>query len=192
MSDTPGLSRVFAGRVFPAPGEYVIDAVHSFAEFAAQHMIIGQVWGRFDEISGRMIIVDDPLLSTFESSINTASINTHHEQRDQDLRSPRFFDVDKFPHMTFKSTALKTGVGNHFSLEGNLTIKDVTRPVSLSMEFSGVVVDAWGQTRAAYQMETKVNRKDFGLMADLDRETGGFLIGKDVSIRMGIEALLKK
>jgi polyisoprenoid-binding protein YceI len=192
MAENKELSRIFSGKVFPAPGEYIIDPVHSFSEFAAQHMIVGQVWGRFDSIAGRMVITEDPLSSYFETSIDTASINTHHEDRDKDLRSQRFFDVIKYPKMTFVSTGLKTGIGSHFTLEGNLTIKDVTRPVSLSLVFSGVVIDPWGNTRAAFQTESKVNRKDFGLMADLDREAGGFLIGKDVTIRMGVEALLKK
>jgi len=94
--------------------------------------------------------------------------------------------------MTFVSTGIKTEPKGRFTVDGNLTLRGVTRPVSLAVVFSGIVDDPWGNTRAAFQAKTSLNRKDFGLVADLDRETGGLLVGKDVRIKMAIEALLKK
>jgi polyisoprenoid-binding protein YceI len=192
MDKSKDTSRVFHGNLLPAPGEYVVDTVHSFAEFAVQHIIVGQVWGRFDSISGTIRVADDPLLSTVEVAIDTASINTHHKDRDNDLRSPRFFDVEKYPKMTFVSTGIKTEPKGRFTVDGNLTLCGLTRAVPLAVVFTGIVDDPWGNTRAAFQAKTSLNRKDFGLVADLDRETGGLLVGKDVRIKMAIEALLKK
>lgn len=157
-----------------------------------QHLIVGQIWGRFISVSGKIKIADDPLLSTFELSVDTASIDTNRPDRDADLRSPRFFDAQKYPKMTFSSTGIKMEQGGHFTVEGNFTIRGVTRQVSAELKFLGVVKDPWWNTRTAFQTETKLNRKDFGLVADLEQETGGFPIGKDVSIKTAIEALLKK
>jgi polyisoprenoid-binding protein YceI len=185
-------SRVYFGNSLPPAGEYVVDPVHSFAEFAVQHLVVGQVWGRFNSISGQIRIADEPLLSTFEFSIDTASIDTHHPGRDADLRSPKFFDVQKYPKMTFSSTRIKVEPGGNFTVEGNFTIRAITRKVSVALKFTGVVQDPWGNTRIAFQTKIKVNRKDFGLLTNLEKETGGLPIGKDVSIKTAIEATLKK
>jgi polyisoprenoid-binding protein YceI len=184
--------RILGGNMWPTAGEYVVDPVHSFAEFSVQHFIVGRVRGRFDSIAGMIKITDDPLLSTIETSIDTASINTNHPVRDADLRSPRFFDVQKYPKMTFSSTGIKIEPGGYLTVDGNMTMRGVTHSVSMSLYFSGVVKDPWGNARAAFQSKAKLNRKDFGLLTDLDNETGGFPIGKDVSINVDIEALLKK
>jgi len=191
MAKPQDISRIFYGNLFPVAGEYVVDPAHSFAEFVAQHIIVGQVWGRFDFISGVVRIADDPLLSSIEVSIDTASVNTHNQDRDKDLHSERFFDVERFPKMTFVSTGVKTEPGGQFTVHGDLTLRGVTRPVSLAVTFSGIVKDPWGKTRAAAQAITNVNRKDFGLIADLDRETGGLLVGNDVTINIATEVLLK-
>ena len=184
--------RLFAGNLFPATGEYMIDPVHTFAEFGVQHIIVGQVRGRFDSVSGKIKIADDPLLSTIEFNTDTSTINTHHKDRDADLRSPRFFDVEKYPTLTFSSTSIKTEPKGKMLVEGNLTMRGVTRQVSLEVRFSGIVQDPWGNTRAAFQAKTRLNRQDFGFMADLERETGGLPVGKDVKIKVAVEALLKK
>jgi polyisoprenoid-binding protein YceI len=186
------ISRVFNGNLLPVSGEYNLDPAHSFAEFKVQHIAVGQVWGRFDDISGIIKISEDPLTSSLEVNIATASVSTHNPDRDKDLRSERFFDVEKFPKMTFISTSIKTEPAGHMTVEGNLTLLGVSRPVSLFVTFSGIVEDPWGKTRAAFTAETRINRKDFGLVADLARETGGFMVGKDVTIKIAAEALLKK
>jgi len=185
-------SRVYFGSPLPPTGEYVVDPVHSFAEFVTLHLIVGQVRGRFNSISGEIGIADEPLLSSFEFSVDTASIDTHHSGRDADLRGPRFFDVQKYPKTTFSSTGMKVEPGGNFIVEGDFTIRGITRKIIVALKFSGVVQDPWGNTRMAFQTKAKVNRKDFGLLTDLQKETGGFTIGKDVSSKTAIEATLKK
>jgi polyisoprenoid-binding protein YceI len=184
--------RLFAGNLLPLTGEYQIDPVHTFAEFAAQHLIVGQVHGRFDSVSGEIKIDDDPLLSTIEFTADTSTINTHHKDRDADLRSSRFFDVEKYPTLTFSSTGIKTSSKGKLLVEGNLTLRGVTRHVSMDVRFTGIVEDTRGNTRVAFQAKTRLNRQDFGLSADLERETGGYPVGKDVRIKVAVEAILRK
>ena len=184
--------RLFAGNLLPSAGEYQIDPVHTFSEFGVQHIVVGQVRGRFDSVSGKIKIAEDPLLSTIEFTADTSSVNTHHKDRDADLRSPRFFDVEKYPTLTFSSTSIKTEPKGKLLVDGNLTIRGVTRQVSLEVKFSGTIQDPWGNTRAAFQAKTRLNRQDFELLADLERETGGFPVGKDVRIKVSVEALLRK
>lgn len=191
MKESKTVSRIINGILLPAAGEYEIDPVHSFAEFAVQHLVIGQVWGRFDAISGAIKIAEDPLSSSVDAAFDTASVSTHNEKRDADLRGPRFLDVAKYPRMTFHGIGIKAELGGRFTVDGNLNLRGVTRPVSLAAVFSGIVEDPWGKTRAAFRAKAKLNRRDFGLLADLERETGGWPVGKDVRIKIAIEAVLK-
>lgn len=183
--------QIFNNALFPSPGEYILDPVHSFAEFIAQHFIVGQVRGRFDLIEGKLVITDDPSQSSIEISIATATISTQNAVRDEDLRSVRFLDVEKFPIMTYRSTHFTPEPGGNWTVDGNLTIRDVTYLVSLAVSFCGIVNDPWGNTRAAFHGITKINRKDFGLLTDLDQETGGLLVGKDIVINFATEFLLQ-
>lgn len=189
MEKTSSISREFFGKAFPMPGKYVIDSVHSFAQFAVQHMIVGQVRGRFDDIAGTINIMDDPLMSSVEILIETASVNTNNKDRDQDLRSERFFNVEKFPQMTFVGTGIKTELDGLFTIDGALTVRDITRPIVLKLEYGGIINDPWGNIRAAFQARAEINRREFGLLADLERETGGLLVGKDVSIDVSAEII---
>jgi polyisoprenoid-binding protein YceI len=192
MANPKDKSRLVAGNLLPAAGEYQIDPVHTFAEFTAQHLIVGQVRGCFDSVSGKIKMAEDPLLSTIEFTADTSTINTHHKDRDADLRSPRFFDVEIYPTLTFSSTSIKTEPKGKLLVEGNLTLRGVTRQISMDVRFTGIVEDTWGNTRAAFQAKTRLNRQDFGLLADLERETGGFPVGKDVRIEVTVEAILRK
>jgi polyisoprenoid-binding protein YceI len=192
MVTVNGFSRIFAGNLFPASGEYAIDANHSFAEFMVQHIVVGQVWGRFDSISGIIHIAEDPLMSSIDISIDPASISTHNPDRDKDLRSPRYFNVEKYPKISFLSSLIKTAPGGRFAVDGNLNICDRINVVSLNAAFNGIVEDPWGKIRTAFQAKTRINRKDFGLLTDLPRESGGLLVSKDVKIKIAVEALLKK
>jgi len=191
MIKSPDASRVLYGNLLPAPGEYGVDPVHSFVEFSVQHAVVGQVRGRFDSISGMVRVADDPLLSSIEVHVDTASLSTHHKGRDEDLRSQRFFDVEKFPKMSYLSTGIRSEPGGRFTVDGNLTLRGTTRPLSLAADFTGIIEDQWGNIRAGFQATASLNRKDFGLTAELDRETGGLLVGKDVHIRIAAEVLLK-
>jgi polyisoprenoid-binding protein YceI len=192
METSKAFSRVFNGNLLPAAGEYKIDRAHTFVEFATQHIVVGRVLGRFDKVSGNITIADNPLLSKVEFTVETSSISTHHPDRDADLRSPRFFDVEKFPQMMFVSTEIKTEPRGQFVVEGNLTLRGMTHLIPFNVRFNGMVDDPWGNTRAAFEAKNRLNREDFALLADLQRETGGLPVGKDVKIKVAIESLLKK
>ncbi len=189
MNQTKETSRIFNGLLFPIAGEYAIDPVHSFTSFIAQHLVVGQVWGNFDSLKGRIIIADDPTQSSIEISIDTASISTHNAGRDEDLRGARFLDVKKFPTMTYRSSGVTAEPGGHLTVEGKLTIREVTRPVSIDAVFNGIVDDPWGNKRLAFNGNAKISRRDFGLMTDLMKETGGLLVGKDIIINIAAELL---
>ncbi len=184
-------SRIYNGALFPIAGEYTVDPNHSFADFIAQHLVVGQVRGNFHPVTGNIRIADDPTLSSFEISIDTASINTQNATRDEDLRSARFLDVREFPEMTYRSTGVTAEPGGHLTIEGELTIRDVTRPVPIDVVFNGIVNDPWDNTRVAFSGSAKISRRDFGLMTELMRETGGLLIGKDILINIATELLLQ-
>ena len=191
MVNPQNTSRVFYGNLLPIAGEYIVDPVHSFTEFNVQHLVVGQIWGRFDSIYGSVKIADDPMLSSVQVTIDTASVSTHNKDRDNDLRGPRYFDVEKYPKMTFISTGIRLETRGRFTVDGNLTLRGVTRPLSLAMKLTGIIADPWGKTRAAFQAKGSLSRKDFGLTTELDRETGGLLVGKDVAIRIATEVILK-
>jgi polyisoprenoid-binding protein YceI len=190
MSDTQVISRVFNGRAIPLAGIYALDPAHTFAEFVTQHLVIGRVRGRFDKVAGTATIAEDPYQSSLDVAIETASISTHNEQRDEDLRSARFFDVARFPTMTYRgSGGIIADVNGEWTIQGNLTIRDVTLAVPLTGRLMGIVVDPMGKVRAGLQGRAEVSRKDFGLLADLEREHGGLIVGKDVLISIDAEAL---
>jgi polyisoprenoid-binding protein YceI len=191
MNQTKKASRIYNGALFPIAGEYTVDPNHSFADFIAQHLTVGQVRGNFHPVTGNIKIADDPTLSSLEISIDTASINTHNETRDEDLRSARFLDVRKFPTMTYRSTGVTAEPRGHMTVEGELTIRDITRPVSIDAVFNGIVNDPWDNTRVAFNASANISRRDFGLMTDLMRETGGLLVGKDILIYIATELLLQ-
>lgn len=169
-------------------GTFAIDAAHSSVEFAVRHMMISTVKGRFGDVTGSVAIPEqgEP---TVDVTLTVASIDTRNEQRDAHLRSGDFFDAEKFPAITFKGTrARKTADG--WAVTGDLTIKDVTRPVTLSVTEEGQGVDPWGNQKVAFSATTKFNRGDFGLTWNAALETGGVLVSDEVKV--AIEAQLVK
>jgi polyisoprenoid-binding protein YceI len=184
-------SRIYNGALFPIAGKYTVDPVHSFVDFIAQHLMVGQIRGSFHPVTGDIMIADDPTLSSIEISIDTSGINTNNTTRDEDLRSPRFLDVKKYPIMIYRSTSVTAQPRGHLAVEGELTIREVTRLVAIDAVFNGIVDDPWGNTRVAFKGSTKISRRDFGLMTDLMRETGGLLVGKDIIINIATELLLQ-
>jgi polyisoprenoid-binding protein YceI len=189
MNQAKKAPRLYNGALFPTAGDYTIDPVHSFVDFIAQHLMVGQIRGSFHPLTGNIKIADDPALSSLDISIDTASISTHNATRDEDLRSTRFLDVRKFPTMTYRSTGVTAEPRGHLTVEGELTIRDVTRPVSIDVVFNGIVDDPWGNTRVAFNGSAKISRRDFGLLTDLMKETGGLLVGKDIVINIATELL---
>lgn len=174
----------------PQVGTWTIDPSHSSVEFVARHLVISKVKGRFGAFSGSINIdPSDPLASTVEATIQVASVDTRDEQRDAHLRAPDFFDAEQFPQVTFRSTSLRRD-GGGFQVDGDLTIKGVSKPVVLSLEYNGTSGDPWGGIRAAFSAATEVNRRDFGLNFDVKLDTGGALVGERIKIVLEIEATL--
>jgi polyisoprenoid-binding protein YceI len=166
-----------------------IDPVHSVAEFKVKHMMISNVKGQFPKVSGKLTLDEsDVTKSKVETSIETASIETRDPQRDGHLKSPDFFHVEKFPTMTFKSTGIKVVRDGELTVEGDLTIRDTTRKVVFTVEGpTPPTKDPWGNTRLAVSATTKINRKDFGLTWNAALETGGILVGEEVTITLDVQ-----
>ncbi|MGE5674039.1 MAG: YceI family protein [Mycobacterium leprae] len=170
--------------------KWVIDPSHSLVEFSVKHMMIATVKGRFGQFQGT-ILADLANLTTaeFEGTIEAASIDTRDAGRDEHLRSADFFDVAQFPQLTFKSKRLTLAGEDEFKLTGDLTMHGVTQEVVLDLTFEGQGKDPWGNIRAGFTAETRVNRKEFGLTWNAVLETGGVLVGDQVRIALQIEAI---
>jgi polyisoprenoid-binding protein YceI len=166
-----------------------IDPVHSVAEFKVKHMMISNVKGHFPKVSGVLTLDESQLAkSRVEASIDAASISTREEQRDTHLKSADFLHVEKFPTLTFKSTRLSIVRDGELAVEGDLTIRGVTRKVVFSVEGpTPPAKDPWGNTRVALSATTKINRKDFGLTWNAALETGGILVGDEVTITLDVQ-----
>jgi polyisoprenoid-binding protein YceI len=179
----------------PIPGTWFIDPVHSRVEFIARHMMVSKVRGRFRDMSGVIYIDQVPERSAVEATLDAASIDTGDEQRDNHLRSADFLDVERYPVLRFVSVSLsripltEDGDSDKWQLDGELTVKDMTRPVSLEVELGGVVVDPWGNVRAGFQAWTEINREDFGITWNQALEAGGFLVGKWLKVEIEVEAV---
>jgi len=173
MKTTQAISRLFNGVLCPLPGIYVFDSVHTFAEFTAQHLIVGHVRGRFDKITGQINIPEDPRKSFLKVSIDTNSISTNNAKRDEDLRSERFFHVKKYPHMTYQSDKFTVELDGQMNAEGNLTIRDKTVHVPLCGRVTGIITDSMGNIRVGFQANAKTSRAEFNLLANLEKENGG-------------------
>ncbi len=165
-----------------------IDPVHSVAEFKVKHMMISNVKGQFTAVSGALKLAPaDITKSAVEATIDAASINTREAQRDAHLKSPDFFDVEKFPTLGFRSAKVSKKDGD-LAVEGDLTIHGVTRPVVFQVEGpTAPAKDPWGNTRIGLSATTKINRKDFGLTWNAALETGGILVGEEVTITLDVQ-----
>jgi polyisoprenoid-binding protein YceI len=168
------------------PGVWNVDPSHSIVGFTARHMMITKVRGRFTSFTGVVTIAEDPLQSTVEATVDLGSITTGDEQRDAHLKSSDFFDVDKHPTMTFKSTGIKPD-GDNYILTGDLTVVGKTRSIDFELEFDGVEKDPWGGTRAGFSAEAEISRKDWELTWNVALETGGVLVGDKVKIELDVE-----
>ncbi|MGH9068295.1 MAG: YceI family protein [Acidimicrobiales bacterium] len=169
-------------------GTWQIDPSHSSVEFSVRHAMVSKVKGRFTAFSGTITIEDDPLRSSVEASIDLASVDTHDGKRDAHLRSPDFFDVERFPTMTFVSSGVREGSGGHV-LTGDLALHGVTRALALDLEHNGTGGDPWGGTRTGFTATTEIDRKDFGLTWNAAIETGGVVVGDKVKITIEVEAV---
>jgi len=166
-------------------GTFSVDAAHSNVEFAVRHMMISTVKGRFGDVAGTVTIPQSGTPAV-DVTIGVASIDTRSAQRDEHLRSADFFDAERFPAMRFASTAAQRTTDG-WRLEGNLTIRDVTRPISLTVIEEGAGVDPWGNQKVAYRATGAFNRGDFGLTWNAVLESGGVLVSDEVKISLDVQ-----
>ena len=171
------------------PGTYVIDASHSEVGFSVRHAGIAKVRGKFTDYDGTIVVADDVAQSSAEVTMQTASVFTGSEARDNHLRSADFFDAEANPTITFRSTEVRLDGGEDLALAGDLTINGVTRPVELEVEYNGAATDPFGNQRIGFEAKTRVNRKDFGLTWNAALETGGFLVSDKVTLEVEISAI---
>jgi polyisoprenoid-binding protein YceI len=182
--------RKIDGLELPAPGTWEIDKAHTTLEFVARHMLT-RVRGRFSTFSGVIRVAEVPEESAVEVEIDAASVDTNTPDRDKHLRSADFLDVEKYPKLTFKSTALRRTGSETFELDGDLTIKDVTRPVTLEAEYLGVTDSPFGTRVASFSARAEIDREDWDMTWNVVIETGGLLVGKKVVLELEVEAIYK-
>jgi polyisoprenoid-binding protein YceI len=183
---------VLAASPVLAADVYTVDKVHSEALFTVKHMM-SRVTGRFNDFTGT-INVDpaNPAASSVEFTINASSIDTDNADRDKHLKSPDFFDVEKTPTITFKSSKVTPAGNNKYNVDGPLTIHGVSKQVTLPVEFLGFGKDPWGNDRAGFAIETTLNRKDFGILWNKALDQGGYVLGDDVKVVINLETIKKK
>jgi polyisoprenoid-binding protein YceI len=173
-------------------GTWDIDASHSTVGFSVRHMMVSKVRGYFRDFKGEIVTAENPADSVVEASIELGSIDTRQEQRDAHIRSADFFDVDNHPTMTFRSTGVRFEDNRDWLVDGELTIKGVTRPVVLELELNGFGPDAYGGTRAGFSAKTEINRNEFGVDIKMPMDGGGVVVGDKITVELEIEAVLRK
>ena len=167
---------------------WMIDSAHTEANFTVRHMMISNVRGQFQKVSGTVEFDEaKPANTKVDVQIEVASVNTRDEKRDAHLKSPDFFDAEKHPYLTFKSKRVEVKDATHARLIGDLTIRDVTREVALDVEYNGSAKSPWGTTSAGFSARTTIKRKDWNLNWNVSLETGGWLVGEDVHINIELE-----
>jgi polyisoprenoid-binding protein YceI len=170
-------------------GSWTIDPVHSDVAFTVRHMMVSKVRGHFTRLEGQIVTGADPLASTVTAMIDLDSIDTNNAQRDDDLRSANFFEVDKYPKMTYRSIGIRH-TEDGFDVDGELTLHGVTRTVTLALDVNGFTKDPFGGTRAGFSATTEINRQDFDISITIPMDGGGVVVGDKIQIFIEIEAIL--
>jgi polyisoprenoid-binding protein YceI len=171
-------------------GTWDIDPSHSTVGFVVRHMMVSKVRGYVRDFTGEIVTAEDPTRSSVTATIDLSSIDTRQEQRDAHIRSADFFDVDNHPQMTFRSTGVRPDGADWF-VDGELTIKGNTRPVTLALEVNGFGPDAFGGTRAGFSATTEINRNEFGVDIKMPMDGGGVVVGDKISIELEIQGVLR-
>jgi len=181
-------TRVVEGHAVPAAGPWVVDKGHSSVEFVARHLMVTKVRGRFADYDAAITIAERPEDSKVDVTIHSGSITTGDPGRDGHLTSADFLDVERFPSITFASTAVRPSGESTWDVDGDLTILGVTQPVTLAVEFGGVATDPWDNTKAFFSASTEFDRESFGLTWNQPLAGGGVLVGKKVKVELEIQA----
>ncbi|MFZ2057112.1 MAG: YceI family protein [Acidimicrobiales bacterium] len=183
------LTRDVNGVTLPTTGTFVLDKSHTQVGFVARHLMVSKVRGRFTDYEGTIVVADDPAASSVEVTIQAASINTNDEGRDNHVRTNDFLSVDEFPTLTFRSTKVDLGSNGDWKVNGDMTVRGVTRPIVLDVEFEGVIQDPWGNQRLGFTASGEIDRNDFGVSFNAALETGGFVVSPKVKLEIEAEAV---
>jgi polyisoprenoid-binding protein YceI len=171
-------------------GTWAIDPVHSDVGFSVRHLMVSKVRGHFRTFEGQIVTAENPLESSATITIDVASIDTGNQQRDDDLRSGTFLDVKNHPTMTYQSTSVRAA-GDHYLVDGDLSLHGVTRQVTLKVEVNGFGPDPYGGTRAGFSAQGEISRKDFGIDIDMPLDGGGVVLGDKIELTLEAEAVLQ-
>ena len=186
---TTTATREVNGLTLPTTGTFVLDKSHTEVGFLARHLMVSKVRGRFTDFDGTIVVAEDPEQSSVEVTIQAASINTNDVNRDNHVRTNDFLNVDEYPTLTFRSTKVELGSSNGWKVTGDLTVRGVTRPVVLDVEFQGVIDDPWGNQRLGFSASGEIDRNEFGVSFNAALETGGFVVGPKVKLEIDAEAV---
>ncbi len=181
-------ARTLQGVEVPEAGTYEIDPAHSAVEFVGRHLMLTKVRGRFGKFEGTINVAEDPLQSSADVVIDAASVDTGDQNRDGHIRGGDFLNVEEYPTLEFHSTRLEP-VSDRWTLEGNLTIRGVTRAVTLDVDYEGTAVDPWGNTRLGFSASAEIDREDWGLTWNVALETGGVLVSDKVTLEFEVSAV---
>lgn len=182
-------TRTVNGVELPTPGTYGIDASHTHVGFTVRHMMVSKVRGKFDRFEGAITIAEEPTQSSVNVTVELDSINTNDEARDGHLRSADFFNTDANKQMTFASTAVRAS-GSSWTVDGNLTLNGITKPVTLDVEFEGALIDPYNMLRIGFSATGEIDREEFGVGWNAALETGGVVVGKTVKLEIEAEAVI--
>jgi polyisoprenoid-binding protein YceI len=186
------LVTAWSGLVQAEPARWTVDTDHSTIEFRVAHMLVSKTTGRFTDYQGFIDMdAEEGTVKAIEATIKTVSVNTNHEKRDAHLRNADFFDVEKYPTMTYRMKHY-TKTADGYQAVGELTLRGVTKDITLVGNFNGVAKDPWGNLRAGFNAEGKLNRKDFGIVWSKTLDGGGLVVGDEVSIKLDIECIKAK
>jgi polyisoprenoid-binding protein YceI len=172
-------------------GTWDIDPVHSHVGFVARHLMVSKVRGHFGKFEGQIVTAEDPLQSSATATIDTTSLDTGNAQRDSDVKGENFLDVASNPQITFRSTGVRAEGGQELTLDGELTIKGVTKPVELAVEINGFGPDPYGGTRAGFSATGEINRNDYGITANVALPAGGVVVSERIQLTIEAEATLR-
>jgi polyisoprenoid-binding protein YceI len=171
-------------------GTWTIDPVHTDVGFSVRHMMVSKVRGRFHGVTGTIVLPEDPAQASVEAEIDMTTLDTGNTDRDDHIRSADFFEVERYPTMTFRSTSVEPA-GNELVVHGELSLHGTTRPVNLDLEVNGFTKDPFGGTRCGFTASTVINRKDFGISIEMPMDGGGVVVGDKINVTLEIEAILE-
>jgi polyisoprenoid-binding protein YceI len=191
MAEETVTIRTVDGVEYPAVGTYDIDVSHTRLGFAVRHMAVSKVRGGFKDFSGTLELAENPVDSKVNVTIQAVSVDTSDENRDNHLRTNDFFDIENHPTWTFVSTAIRPRTATEWDVDGDLTIRGVTKQVTLDATLEGVVKDPYGNHRVGFSATTSIIRDDFGVSFNGALEAGGVIVSKKVDIDLEIEATLR-